>query len=98
MMSPARSLPANALDRSTRIVLEILRNGESVIRDQTALSEMKRDPVQLVEFLTREASFPAGCLLMTGTGIVPDDDFTLQPGDEVHITIEPIGTLVNTMA
>ena len=59
---------------------------------------MKRELTQLLEYLTREASFPAGCFLMTGTGIVPKDDFTLEHGDEVRITIDPIGTLVNIMA
>jgi 2-dehydro-3-deoxy-D-arabinonate dehydratase len=51
-----------------------------------------------VEFLFREASFPAGCFLFTGTGIVPPDDFTLQAGDEIRIAIAPIGTLVNRVS
>jgi 2-dehydro-3-deoxy-D-arabinonate dehydratase len=69
-----------------------------VVEDRTRLSELKRKPQELVDYLVRETSFPAGCFLMTGTGIVPGDDFSLEPGDEVRITIEPIGTLVNTMA
>ena len=59
---------------------------------------MKRTPRELVDYLFRDNSFPQGCLLLTGTGIVPPDDFTLAAGDEVAITIEPIGTLVNTVA
>jgi 2-dehydro-3-deoxy-D-arabinonate dehydratase len=52
----------------------------------------------LVSFLYRECSFSSGSFLMTGTGIVPGADFTLQRGDEISITIAPIGTLVNTVA
>ena len=58
---------------------------------------VKKTLPQLVSYLYRENQFPVGCLLMTGTGVVPPDGFTLQPGDEVRITIEPIGTLVNVM-
>ena len=97
-IGPGLLIRDQPLHPETRIGLEILRAGVTVNKEETALSEMKRDPAQLVEYLMREASFPAGCLLMTGTGIVPEDDFTLMPGDEVRITIEPIGTLVNTMA
>lgn len=59
---------------------------------------MKRDPAVLAEFLYPESSFPAGCLLMTGTGIVAPDSFTLKSGDQIRITIEPISTLVNEVA
>ena len=55
------------------------------------------DPEELVSYLFREATFPAGCYLLTGTGIVPDAEFTLKSGDVVTITIEPIGTLENTV-
>jgi 2-dehydro-3-deoxy-D-arabinonate dehydratase len=97
-LGPGLLIQDEPLPPSTRIQMEIRRNGVSVSRGETALREMKRQPAQLVDYLTREASFPAGCLLLTGTGIVPDDGFTLETGDEVSITIEPIGTLVNTMA
>ena len=59
---------------------------------------MKRTPEELVEYLFRETSFPNGVFLMTGTGIVPGQDFTLQSGDEVSITIDGIGTLTNLVA
>ncbi len=59
---------------------------------------MKREPKELVEYLFRDNSFPHGCVLLTGTGIVPPDAFTLASGDEIAITIEPIGTLMNTVA
>jgi 2-dehydro-3-deoxy-D-arabinonate dehydratase len=56
---------------------------------------MKRDPKTLVEYLYRDQSFPHGCFLLTGTGIIPPDAFTLQSGDEIRISIGGIGTLVN---
>jgi 2-dehydro-3-deoxy-D-arabinonate dehydratase len=59
---------------------------------------MKRGHTELAGFLFRETSFPQGVFLMTGTGVVPPDDFTLQVADEVLITIPPIGTLRNTVA
>jgi 2-dehydro-3-deoxy-D-arabinonate dehydratase len=58
---------------------------------------MKRDPASLVEYLYRNNSFPNGCFLLTGTGIVPPDSFTLEPKDEIRITITNIGTLVNVV-
>ena len=60
-------------------------------------NSLKRDPATLVEYLFRDNSFPNGCFLLTGTGIVPPDSFTLQHGDEIRITIEPIGTLFNVV-
>ena len=63
----------------------------------TTIDQMKKKPLELVDYLYRDNTFPTGCLLMTGTGVVPDDDFTLKQGDEVSITIDSIGTLVNTM-
>ena len=58
---------------------------------------MRRKPQELVEYLYRETSYPTGCVLLTGTGIIPPDAFTLKSGDLVEITIEPIGTLVNAV-
>jgi 2-dehydro-3-deoxy-D-arabinonate dehydratase len=63
-----------------------------------ALTELKRDPRTLVEYLFRDNVFPDGCFLMTGTGIVPDASFTLASGDRIRITIEPIGVLENEVA
>jgi 2-dehydro-3-deoxy-D-arabinonate dehydratase len=83
------------LPKSTEIQLEIHRNGRVEFSGTTSLKELKRDPVQLVEFLYRNNSFPDGCFLFTGTGIVPPDAFTLQIKDEIRITIPPIGTLSN---
>jgi 2-dehydro-3-deoxy-D-arabinonate dehydratase len=85
------------LPRSTEIILEIGRAGVLVFSGTTRLDQMKRTPEELVEYLFRENSFPHGCFLLTGTGIVPPSDFSLQSGDQIRITIEPIGTLENTV-
>ncbi|MEQ1676921.1 MAG: fumarylacetoacetate hydrolase family protein [Chitinophagaceae bacterium] len=85
------------LHSSTMISLEITRNNDVVFKDRIAISQMKRTPEELVSFVYRECSFPNGCLIMTGTGIVPGSDFTLQSGDEIAITIDSIGTLKNTV-
>ncbi|OLY94396.1 2-dehydro-3-deoxy-D-arabinonate dehydratase [Cnuella takakiae] len=83
------------LDRGTQIHLAIGRGGAPVFEGSIGIDQMKRTPEELVSFVFRECSFPNGCLIMTGTGIVPENDFTLQSGDEVRISIDGIGTLVN---
>ena len=75
--------------------MEIIRSDQKIFSDTVAISQMKRKFMELVEFLFMETSFPHGCFLMTGTGIVPPDDFTLHTRDEIKITIDHIGTLVN---
>jgi 2-dehydro-3-deoxy-D-arabinonate dehydratase len=82
----------------TRIGIDIQRAGQSVFAADTTVGRIKRPLPSLADWLFRENSFPHGCFLMTGTGIVPPDSFTLQRGDEIRITIEPVGTLVNTVA
>jgi 2-dehydro-3-deoxy-D-arabinonate dehydratase len=94
-LGPCILVSSDALDGSTEIRLEILRSGVSTVRARTTLSELKRELKTLVEYLYRDNSFPMGSFLLTGTGIVPPDNFTLAHGDEIRITIEPIGTLVN---
>lgn len=86
------------LSPETEISLKIERGGAIGFEGQVPLSQMKRQPQELVDYLFRACSFPQGCYLMTGTGIVPPPDFTLMPGDEISITIEPIGTLRHTVA
>jgi 2-dehydro-3-deoxy-D-arabinonate dehydratase len=80
------------------IRLTIERQSEVVFEATTQLSQMARTPEDLVDWLGRELSFPDGVFLLTGTGIVPPDDFTLLSGDKVSITIGGIGTLINTVA
>ncbi len=96
-LGPCIYVPEKPISPDTKIQLEILRDGESVFSDQIAISQMKRKHTELVEFLFRECDFPNGCFLMTGTGIIPPDDFTLKVGDEVRIAIDHIGTLVNVV-
>ena len=76
----------------------VLRSGRPVFEGGTTLSAMKRSPQELVDWLYRETSFPHGCLLMTGTGIIPPESFSLVAGDEIRITIDAIGSLVNPVA
>lgn len=85
------------ISRDTDIEVEILRDGKTVFDGKTQLSQMKRELPELVEYLTRECSFPQGVFLMTGTGTVPPDDFTMISGDVVKISIDNIGTLINTV-
>jgi 2-dehydro-3-deoxy-D-arabinonate dehydratase len=80
---------------NTTIRLEIERSGNLQFKDEITLEQMKRKPRELVDYLFRETSFPNGCFLLTGTGIVPPDSFTLQRGDIVRITVDAIGTLEN---
>jgi 2-dehydro-3-deoxy-D-arabinonate dehydratase len=77
------------------IQLTIRRDGKQLFQDSTATSQLHRPLSDLMEYLQRDNEFPAGVFLMTGTGIVPPSEFTLQDGDEVTIRIEGIGSLVN---
>lgn len=81
----------------TEIAMLIERNGKNVFEGSTTIDRMKRKHTELVEFLFRESSYPVGCYLMTGTCVVPGNDFTLLSGDAVKISIEGIGILVNTV-
>jgi len=85
------------LAKSTEIRLKISRSDEIVFEGATTLVQLKREAEELVEYLYRENSFPTGCYLLTGTGVVPPDSFTLQSGDDVEISIEGIGTLRNVV-
>ena len=75
-----------------------MRNGAEAFAGTTHIGRMKRSLQSLADYLYRDNTFPAGAWLMTGTGIVPPDSFTLERGDEIEITIDPVGTLSNTVA
>ncbi len=96
-LGPCLYVPAEPLSPDTEISIAIIRGGEEVFGNTVLLSQMKRKPDELLGFLFREMAFPTGVYLMTGTGIIPPSEFTLQSGDKIYITIEPIGTLVNTV-
>ena len=86
------------VSRDTAIRLEILRAGQEAFSARTTLNELKREPKELAAYLYRDNSFPQGAYLMTGTGIVPGDNFTLQHGDVIRVTIDGIGVLENPVA
>ena len=93
-IGPCILIQEEMLPDSSKINLEISRNGKIEASGETGLDQMKRKPQELADWLFRANTFPIGCLMMTGTGIVPDN-FTLEKGDVVKITIEGIGTLEN---
>ena len=96
-LGPCILLSNEMLPPETEIRIIISRAGKEMFNGATTLAQLKRKPEELVEFLTREMSFPDGGFLMTGTGIVPPNEFTLLSGDRIAITIAPIGTLENTV-
>jgi 2-dehydro-3-deoxy-D-arabinonate dehydratase len=80
---------------SIGIRLEIERAGAAIYQGETTVARMARSFEELIDWLGRENRFPDGVILLTGTGIVPPDDFHLEAGDQVRITIDGIGTLAN---
>ncbi len=80
---------------SIGIALSIKRNGQVAFRGSTSVDQLARELEDLVAWLGRDNSFPHGAFLLTGTGIVPESDFSLQPGDVVEITVDGVGTLAN---
>ncbi|MFN5055051.1 MAG: fumarylacetoacetate hydrolase family protein [Bacteroidota bacterium] len=94
-LGPCLLVPENAIDIQSLIHLKIFRDNQLVFEGETSLSKMKRSLQELADFLFLETTFSKGVMLMTGTGIVPPDDFTLQVKDRVEISIDHIGTLIN---
>jgi len=97
-LGPCLYVPESPLSTDTNITLIISRNNEQAFKGTIQVNKIKRGFKELADFLFKEISFDAGCFLMTGTGIVPPDHFTLEPGDEVSIAIDGIGELINTVA
>lgn len=95
-LGPCVWIPEGPVDRpNTKIVLTIQRQGKTAFTGETDLDHMKRGFEELIDWLTRENDLAAGAFLLTGTGVVPPDDFTLKNGDQVSIAITSIGTLTN---
>jgi 2-dehydro-3-deoxy-D-arabinonate dehydratase len=92
LVTPVGVMPALA---GVEIKLTITRGGSVAFEGSTTLAQMARTPESLAEWLFRENEFPNGAVLLTGTGVVPPDEFTLKAGDDVSITIAGIGTLRN---
>jgi len=94
-LGPCLFVPKDPIAKDTVISISIKRNGKEMFNDSIQINRIKRSFNELAAFLFRECDFADGCFLMTGTGMVPPNDFTLQPGDQVDITIDGIGTLSN---
>ena len=97
-LGPCIYVSESPIDPFTKISIDIQRDKGSIFSGDISISRMKRQHTDLVEYLFREISFPYGTFLMTGTGIVPPDNFTLLTGDVIKISIQHIGTLINTVA
>jgi len=94
-IGPCLFVPGEPIHPDSVIRLEIKRQNELIFSGEISINRMKRKHTELVEYLFRETSFPNGVYLMTGTGVVPPDHFTLKSGDEIKISIDNIGTLLN---
>lgn len=92
LITLAESMPKLS---EVEIRLVIKRGGKNAFEGSTTLAQLNRTPESLVDWLGKEIDFPDGAMLLTGTGIVPPDEFNLSPGDAVDITIGGIGTLSN---
>ncbi len=97
-LGPCLYIPENPMPADTAIKMSIHRDNCEVYRDETSINRMKRSFTELADYLYRECDFPYGCFLMTGTCLVPPNDFTLREGDVVSISIDRIGRLVNTVS
>lgn len=97
-IGPCLYVPKDTIDPDAMIQLEILNNDENIFFGEISINRMKRKHTELVHYLMKETSFIYGVYLMTGTGIVPPNKFSLREGDEIRISIDGIGTLVNTVA
>jgi len=97
-LGPCIFITNKSLPKETKIHLKIEREEVEVFSDSIGIDQIKRSFKELVSFLYRECTFPHGCFLMTGTGIVPGSEFTLQSGDSIIIQIDGIGILKNSVA
>ena len=96
-LGPCILLSETEPKQDSTITLEIQRDETVIFVGKTTLGQMKRKLSDLVSYLFRELDFPYGCYLMTGTGVIPPDDFTLKSGDKINISIESIGKLTNVV-
>jgi 2-dehydro-3-deoxy-D-arabinonate dehydratase len=94
-IGPCLYVPAAPIDPDTAINMSIERAKKEVFSGTISINQMKRTHIELIEYLFREMSFPHGVYLMTGTCLVPPNDFTLQNEDIIRIHIDAIGTLTN---
>jgi 2-dehydro-3-deoxy-D-arabinonate dehydratase len=97
-LGPGLFVPELPIPSSTQIRMSITRDGKAVYHGEVAISQIKRSLTDLAAWLYRETDFNQGCFLMTGTCLVPPNDFTLKEKDEVDIRIDGIGLLTNRVA
>lgn len=97
-IGPCLYVPSEPIPGDTGIQMSIYRDNAEAYNDRTGIDRMKRSLTELAGYLYRELDFPDGSFLMTGTCLVPSNDFTLSAGDVVSIHIDHIGNLVNTVA
>jgi len=97
-LGPGILVTPEPLAQTTRISIAIERAEQQVFAGETTLAQIKRPFAELVSYLYRDQIFPFGCFLLTGTGIVPPDSFTLEKKDTVRIRIDGIGELMNPVA
>jgi len=96
-LGPCLYITEGAIDPSTEIKMLIYRDKIKMYEGATSINRIKRSLTELAEYLYREFDFESGCFLMTGTCLVPPNDFTLKKDDIVEISISGIGTLINTI-
>ncbi len=96
-LGPCLLVPEAPISPETRIRMLIFRGGKTVYTGEVAISQIKRKLPELAGWLYRDMDFIHGCFLMTGTCLVPGNEFTLAEGDKVDISIDGIGTLANTV-
>lgn len=94
-IGPCLWVPEHPINPDTKIRMQISRNGNLVFTGEISINQMKRKHDELISYLFRAMHFQEGAYLMTGTCLVPPNDFTLQPGDKVSMMIDGIGTLEN---
>ena len=97
-LGPCLYVPEEPVSADTAIRMSIHRNGIGVYQDETSINRMKRNFPELAGYLYRECDFPDGSFFLTGTCLVPPNDFTLQEGDVITISIDGIGTMLNTVS
>ncbi|RWY53711.1 fumarylacetoacetate hydrolase family protein [Mucilaginibacter gilvus] len=96
-LGPCLYVSEAPIDKESAIKLKITRDEVEAFSDETTVSRIKRSFTELTGYLYSELDFPNGCFLMTGTCLVPPPTFTLQVGDVVEMSIDSIGTMVNTI-
>jgi 2-dehydro-3-deoxy-D-arabinonate dehydratase len=97
-LGPCIYISEHPIPLDTEIHIQIERGSNMMYSGSTSISQMKRTHEELVQYLYRECSFSNGCFLMTGTCLVPPNEFTLLTGDKITMKIDHIGTLINTVA